>query len=94
MQRVVDIRLEGTEVTVVDTIHVRSQFGVLRICLRVHLQQYLQSDLMSLGDIVAALLFGQTGGDQQDGRGTGETGLIDLVVVDNEVLIQDRDVDL
>ena len=49
---------------------------------------------MGLGNIVTALFLGQTGSNQQDGRGASETGLIDLVVVDDEVLIQDGDVDL
>ena len=59
-----------------------------------HLQQHFEIDLMSLLDVVAALFLGQTGGNQQDGRGTSETGLIDLVFIHDEVLIQNGDDDL
>ena len=84
---------EGAEVAVVDTHHVDLLIYIGEFRRAVDFEQYLQPEFVGLGGEGATLLRTEAGGNEQHCIGTYNAGLQKLILVDDEVFTQDRDVD-
>ena len=59
------IRHKGSEVTVIDSVHIRLQLSIFEVTFAMHLQKNLQSQLMSHSHQIPAFFLGKTGCNQQ-----------------------------
>lgn len=86
---VLHIRVEAAQVAVVDAREVGPWADVVQLLVRVYLQQHFQAEGVRFVRQRIALRPGQAGGDEQHGIGSHQSGLQELVGVDDEVFAQD-----